>query len=107
MHTLSNGRTSVSARPLSHGLRRASSPKGGAKIGPACHCEERSDVAIRFCSNRSKPSHIGSPEQAALPLYKWAQVRSDGAPDGTPPPLENRSKVGQKLWKTRWKVEEN
>ena len=69
MHTLSNGRTSVAARPLSHGLRRASSPKGGAKIGPACHCEERSDVAIRFCSKRSKPSHIGSPEQAALSLY--------------------------------------
>ena len=97
----------MSARPLSHGLRRASSPKGGAKIGPACHCEERSDVAIRFCSKSSKPSHIGSPEQAALSLYKWVQVRSDGASDGMPPPgkwkqsrakaVENTVESGGKL----------
>ena len=56
-------------------------------------------MAIRFYSKRSKPSHIGSPEQAALSLYKWVQVRSDGAPDGTPPPWKMEAKSGKSCGK--------
>ena len=39
----------MSARPLSHGSRRASSPTGGAKTDPSCHREEGQspDAAIR------------------------------------------------------------
>lgn len=82
-------------------------PQGGSQDRPRLSLRGAKRRGDPFCAKRSKPSHIGSPEQAALSLYKWVQVRSDGAPDGTPPPLENGSKVGQKLWKTRWKVEEN